>query len=407
MTLSSKSLSRRTVLKSGVALTSMLAAPGLLRAEPAPVKVGLLQPISGAFALDGDLAKIGAEFAIKEINDAGGIKALGGAKLELVIGDSRSNAEAGAQATEELQSAGVAAVLGGFASGIALTATQTASRYDLPFVVDCAVADTITERGLKNTFRFNPNFSMATSVALKNLVKLNDDAGKPIKTVAIVHEDGLFGSGLAKIMQEKLPPLGFQIVETIAHPTPARDMTNVVLRLRALNPDLIVPSHYFNEFVLMARTLQQQRVRPKGIYAVFGGAASSYRFVNEFPEAAQGVMDCNHWGDPKSPITAKLRETVTAAGKFYAYNTPINYSLVKVFAQAVEKAGSADRAKIIEALAANEFDSGIMPYGKTKFDAKGQNTSALPLNTQVQGKDIKVIYPAEYADAKPVFPING
>lgn len=361
MTRISKSMSRRTVLKSGVALTSMLAAPGLLRAEPAPVKVGLLQPISGAFALDGDLAKIGAEFAIKEINDAGGIKALGGAKLELVVGDSRSNAEAGAQATEELQSAGVAAVLGGFASGIALTATQTAARYDLPFVVDCAVADTITERGLKNTFRFNPNFSMATAVALKNLVKLNDDAGKPIKTVAIVHEDGLFGSGLAKIMQEKLPPLGFQIVETIAHPTPARDMTNVVLRLRALNPDLIVPSHYFNEFVLMARTLQQQRVRPKGIYAVFGGAASSYRFVNEFPEAAQGVMDCNHWGDPKSPITAKLRETVTAAGKFYAYNTPINYSLVKVFAQAVEKAGSADRAKIIEALAANEFDSGIMP----------------------------------------------
>ncbi|MDU6751087.1 MAG: ABC transporter substrate-binding protein, partial [Bradyrhizobium sp.] len=315
--------------------------------------------------------------------------------------------EAGAQPTEELQSAGVAAVLGGFASGIALTATQTAARYDLPFVVDCAVADTITERGLKNTFRFNPNFSMATAVALKNLVKPNDDAGKPIKTVAIVHEDGLFGSGLAKIMQEKLPPLGFQIVETIAHPTPARDMTNVVLRLRALNPDLIVPSHYFNEFVLMARTLQQQRVRPKGIYAVFGGAASSYRFVNEFPEAAQGVMDCNHWGDPKSPITAKLRETVTAAGKFYAYNTPINYSLVKVFAQAVEKAGSADRAKIIEALAANEFDSGIMPYGKTKFDAKGQNASALPLNTQVQGKDIKVIYPAEYAEAKPVFPING
>ncbi|MGJ4948073.1 ABC transporter substrate-binding protein [Bradyrhizobium sp. HKCCYLS20291] len=406
MTRHQNSPSRRTVLKSGVALTSMLAAPGLLRAEPAPVKVGLLQPISGAFALDGDLAKIGAEFAVKEINDAGGIKALGGAKLELVVGDSRSNAEAGAQATEELQSAGVVGVLGGFASGIALTATQTAARYDLPFVVDCAVADTITERGLKNTFRFNPNFSMATAVALKNLVKLNDDAGKPIKTVAIVHEDGLFGSGLAKIMQEKLPPLGFQIVETIAHPTPARDMTNVVLRLRALNPDLIVPSHYFNEFVLMARTLQQ-RVRPKGIYAVFGGAASSYRFVNEFPEAAQGVMDCNHWGDPKSPITAKLRETVTAAGKFYAYNTPINYSLMKVFAQAIEKAGSADRAKIIEALAANEFDSGIMPYGKTKFDAKGQNTSALPMNTQVQGKDIKVIYPAEYAEAKPVFPING
>jgi branched-chain amino acid transport system substrate-binding protein len=402
-----KPVSRRAVLKGGAALTMMVATPGVLRAEPAPVKVGLLQPISGAFALDGDLAKIGAEYAVKEINDAGGIKALGGAKLELVIGDSRSNAEAGAQATEDLQGAGVSAVLGGFASGIALTATQAAARYGLPFVVDCAVADTITERGLKNTFRFNPNFSMATELALKNLVKLNNNAGKPAKTVAIVHEDGLFGSGLAKLMQEKLPPLGFEVLESIAHPTPARDMSNVVLRIRSLNPDLVVPSHYFNEFVLFARTLQQQRVRPKGIYAVFGGAASSYRFVNEFPEAAQGVMDCNHWGDPKNPITTKLRDAVTAAGKFYAYNTPINYSLVHVFAQAVEKAGSADREKIIASLAGNEFDSGIMPYGKTKFNDKGQNTSALPLNTQVQGKDIKVIYPADYAEAKPVFPING
>jgi branched-chain amino acid transport system substrate-binding protein len=399
--------SRREVLLGSAAVASMLAAPRVLRAEPASIKVGLLQPISGAFALDGDLAKVGAEYAVKEINEAGGIKPLGGAKLELVIGDSRSNAEAGAQATEELQGAGVSAVLGGFASGIALTATQAAARYDLPFLVDCAVADAITERGLKNTFRFGPNFSLATGTALKSLVKLNDDAGKPAKTVVIVHEDGLFGSGLAKVMQDKLPGLGFEVLESIAHPTPARDMSNVVLRVRSLNPDLIIPSHYFNEFVLFARTLQQQRVRPKGIYAVYGGAASSYRFVSEFPEAAQGIMDCNHWADPKNPTTAKLHEVVAASGKFYAYNTPINYSLVHVFAQALEKAASGDRAKITQVLASAEFDSGVMPYGKTKFDDKGQNVNALTLNTQVQGQDIKVILPADYAEAKPVFPSNA
>jgi branched-chain amino acid transport system substrate-binding protein len=81
--------------------------------------------------------------------------------------------------------------------------------------------------------------------------------------------------------------------------------------------------------------------------------------------------------------------------------------LIHVFAQAVEKAASADRAKITQVLATGEFESGVMPYGKTKFDAKGQNTSARTLNTQVQGGDIKVIYPTEYAQAKPIFPING
>ncbi|RAI02972.1 ABC transporter substrate-binding protein [Acuticoccus sediminis] len=399
--------SRRTVLKSGVAAAAVLAAPGILRAQsPAPVKVGLLQPISGAFALDGDLARIGAEQAVKEINEAGGIKALDGAPIELVVGDSRSNAEAGAQATEDLNAAGVAGVLGGFASGIALTATQAASRYNLPYIVDCAVSDTITQRGLKNTFRFNPNFSMATDTALKNLVKLNDDAGKPAKTVALVHEDGLFGSGLATIMKNRLPELGFEIIETISHPTPARDMSNVVLRLRSLRPDLVIPSMYYNEFVLLARTMQQQRVKPMGVYAVFGGAASSYRFVNEFPEAAEGVMDCNHWGDPKNPKSAELKTIVEEQGKFYAYNTPINYSVVKVFAQALEKAGSTDKEAIIEALSTQEFESGVMPYGMSKFDETGQNTSALPLNTQVQGGDINVIYPEEFAQAAPVFPAN-
>lgn len=398
--------SRRAVLKGGaVAAVGLLAAPRILRAQPASVKIGLLQPLSGFLAQAGDLAKIGAEYAVKEINDAGGIKALGGAPLELIVGDSRSNAEAGAQATEELNSAGVVAIGGGFASGITLTATQAAARYDLPFLVDSAVADSITQRDLKNTFRFGPNFSMATDIALANLVKLNDAAGKPAKTVALVHEDGLFGSGLAKLMQDKLPGLGFEIVAVLSHPTPARDMSNIALQLRSLKPDLIIPSHYYNEFVLLARTLQQQRVKPKGIYAIFGGAASSFQFVSEYPEAAEGVFDCNHWGDPSNPVDAALKKTVEDQGKFFAYNTPINYSLVKVLAQAVEKAGKADRAAVTEALAGSEFESGVMPYGMTRFDASGQNGSALPLNTQVQGGDIKVIYPEAYAQAEPKFPV--
>ena len=406
MTSMFKSPSRRAVLRGGAAAAvTVLAAPRVLRAQPAAVKLGLLQPMSGFLAQAGDLARIGAEYAVKEINDAGGIQALGGAPVELIVGDSRSNAEAGAQATEELNSAGVVAIGGGFASGISLTATQAAARYDLPFLVDSAVADSITQRDLANTFRFGPNFTMATEVALANLVKLNDAAGKPTKTVALVHEDGLFGSGLAQIMQDKLPGLGFEIVEVISHPTPARDMSNVALRLRSLQPDLIIPSHYYNEFVLLARTLQQQRVKPKGIYAIFGGAASSYQFVSEYPEAAEGVFDCNHWGDPSNPTDAALKKEVEAQGKFFAYNAPINYSLVKVLVEAVEKAGAADRAAVIEQLASAEFASGVMPYGMTKFDASGQNASALPLNTQVQNGEIKVIYPADYAQAEPNFPV--
>ena len=85
--------------------------------------------------------------------------------------------------------------MGGFASPICLAATQAAARYDLPYIVDVGVTDAIVQRDLKNTFRFAPGFGTVSHTALDNLVKLNDAAGKPAKTVILVHEDGLFGWG--------------------------------------------------------------------------------------------------------------------------------------------------------------------------------------------------------------------
>jgi branched-chain amino acid transport system substrate-binding protein len=399
-------LDRRTLLKGATAGAAVLAAPGILRAQPAAIKVGILQPVTGALAQDGQLGQLGAELAIKAINDAGGIKSLGGAKIQMVFGDARSSPEGGTQEVERMQAEGVVAIVGGFASPICLAATQAASRYDLPYIVDVGVSDQIVSRGLKNTFRFGPGFGVVTRAAIDNLVKLNDAAGKPAKTVVLVHEDGLFGSGLAKLMQTRLPEHGFEVLETIAHPTPARDMSNVALQIRAKNPDLVIPSSYYNEFVLLARTMQQQRIRPKGIYAVLNGAASNFRFVKEFPDAAANVMDCNHWYDPRKAEALALRKVVEEQGRFFTYNVALNYSCVKLLADALERAGAADRGKVTEALTGSNFSGHIMPYGATKFE-NGQNTGAAPVNTQVQGNDIKVIFPEAFADAKPVFPVRA
>jgi branched-chain amino acid transport system substrate-binding protein len=396
-------IDRRTILKSAAAGAALVASPAVLRAQAAAIKIGILQPVTGALAQDGEHGKLGAEIALAEINAAGGIKSMGGAKLEMVFGDARSNPEAGTQEVERMQSEGVAAIVGGFASPICLAASQAASRYDIPYIVDVGVSDQIVKRGLKNTFRFGPGFGSVTNAALDNLVKINEAAGKPAKTVVIVHEDGLFGSGMAKLLGAELPKRGFQVLETIAHPTPSRDMANVALRIRALNPDLVIPSSYYGEFVLLARTMQQQRIKPKAIYAVLNGAASNFRFVKEFPDAANLVMDCNHWADPRKAKTVEVKALAEKAGKFWLYNTPLNYSSVKLLADAIERAGSADRVKIIEALNASTFADHIMPYGPTKF-VEGQNMGAQAVNTQVQGGDIKIVFPTEFANAKPVFP---
>jgi branched-chain amino acid transport system substrate-binding protein len=398
---------RRTVLSGAAATLAAIAAPSIGRGQsPAPIKIGILQPVTGALAMDGEFGRSGAELAIANINAVGGIRSLGGARLETVFGDARSTPEAGVQEVERMQGDGVVAVVGGFASPICLAASQAAARYDLPYLVDVGVTDQIVQRGLKNTFRFAPGFGICARVAVENLVRINEAAGKPAKTVALVHEDGLFGSGLAKLMQTELPKYGFEIVETIAIPTPSRDLSNVVLRLRALNPDLVIPSTYYGETVLLARTMQQQRVRPKGVYSVLNGAASNMRFVREYPEAADKIMDCNHWHDSRNPKNAALRKRLEDAGKQWNYNTPLNYSSVALLADAIERAGSTDRAKLIEALGSSTFAGHLMPYGPTRF-VDGQNQGAAPVSTQVQDGTIKVVFPEAFSEAKPIFPARA
>ena len=401
-------VNRRRFLQSAAlgaaAAAGALPVPAVLRAQGASIKVGVLHPVSGALSYSGQQGRIGAQLAIEEINAAGGIKSHGGARIEAVLGDAQSTPDGGNAEVEKMNAAGVAAVVGGYASGICLAASQTAARYDLPYLVDVGVVDSIVTRGLKNTFRFGPGFGVIAKTALDNLVLINEQAGNPAKTVMVVHEDSAFGAGLAKLLNAQLPERGFQILETISHPTPTRDFNNVALKIKANNPDLVVPANYYNEYVLLARTMQQQRIRPKGIYSVLGGAASSYKFVKEFPEAARFLMDCNHWFDPKNAKALALKKKVEDKNEFYTYEVYMNYSCVLLLAEALERAASADRPKIIAALESSTFTGHVMPYGPTKF-VNGQNQGAAPVNTQVLGNDIQVILPATFASAKVVFPM--
>ncbi len=399
-------LDRRSILSAAAAGTALAAfgAPSVLKAQAAAVKVGVLHPVTGAIAFSGNQGRQGALLAIEDINRRGGIKAMGGAKIEPLLADAQSRPDVGAAEVDKLHEAGAAAIVGPFASGIALATTQAAARHNLPHIVDVGVVDQIVQRGLANTFRFGPGLATIVDVALDNLVRINDAAGKPSKTVMIIHEESAFGSGMATALNQRLPGLGFEVVETIRHANPTRDFSNIVLRVQARKPDLIIPSNYYDEYVLFARALQQNRIQAKGIYSILGGGASSYRFVKEFPQAAEFVMDCNHWFDPRKEASWTLKERVEKMGLFFTYEVFLAYSCMLLLADAIERAGSANREAIIAALASSTFGDHIMPYGPTKF-VGGQNQGARPVVTQVLQKDIKLIYPLEFAAGNVVYPI--
>ena len=396
---------RRFIAQAGAA-ASALAFPIVGGAQPRAVKVGVLHPVTGALAYSGQQCREGALMAIEDINKAGGIKSLGGAKIEALLGDAQSTPAAGTAEIEKMNEAGVSAVVGAFASAICLATTQAAAKYNLPHIVDVGVADQIVERGLQNTFRFGPGYRKCAEVAVANLHVLNTAAGKPARTVMIIHEESLFGTGTANLLSRELPGYGYEVKEVIKHANPTRDFNNIVLRMKAVNPDIVIPANYYNEYALLVRTMQQQKVTPKAIYSVLGGAASSYKFVKEFPDAANGIIDCNHWFNPKDKRSAELRKRAEAKGLFFSYEMFMTYTAMRLLADALERAKSTDRAAIIAALEGSTFSDHIMPYGPTKF-VNGQNQGAQPLMTQVVKGDIKVIIPRDYRETDPIFPLKA
>ena len=395
---------RRQFLVNTAALAASAALPLGARGQGAPVKVGILHPVTGFLAYSGGLSRLGARMAVEDINAAGGIKALGGTKLEAVLADAQSKPEVGAAEVEKLNEQGVSAIVGAYASAICLATTQAAAKHGIPHVVDVGVADQIVQRGLRNTFRFAPGYKTCTDAAVASLQALNNGAGRPAKTVMIIHEESLFGTGTANLLAKQLPPLGFEVKDVIKHANPTRDFNNVVLRVKAANPDIVIPANYYNEYALFVRTMKQQNVAPKAIYSVLGGAASSYKFVKEFADAADGVLDVNHWFNPKDKRAWALKKRVDAMdGQFFTYEVYLNYTAVHLLADAIERARSAKREDIIAALEKSSWNDHFMPFGPTRF-VNGQNEGARPLMMQVLKNDIRVVLPESHAETKPVFP---
>lgn len=398
---SRSSLSRRTVLKAGAA-TTVLGAPGLLLAQAAPVKIGLIHPVSGALAYSGGQGRLGCQWAIDEINAAGGIKALGGAKLQAVLGDSQSRPEVGVSEVERMHQEAVAAYVGCFSSAIALPATQAAAKYNTPFMIDVGVSDAITSRGLKNVFRLAPGNGKCVDDAFAGLAEVNKAAGNVAKSVVLVHEDSEFGTSTARLLQSKISGINLEVKEVLKHATPTRDFSNLVLRIKSLKPDLVIISNYQNEYVLLARTMYQQKVDVAGMFSVLGGGFN-YKLVKEQPDVAQYMMDFNHWYNPRSAKAKDMRKAVEAKGGLFTFEVYCGYNAVKCYVDAVERARSADKDKVIAALEASTWSDHFMPYGPTKF-VNGQNSGGRAALLQASKTDIDVVWPSEFAEEKPIFP---
>ena len=239
------------------------------------VKVGVLLPFSGPVAPIGRSARQGLDFAVKEVNEGGGIRSLGGAKIKLIYADTRGDPKIGMSEAERLILMDKASVLlGAYQSSVTMTSTQVAERNKVPFLTLIAVADPITERGFKYVFRVNEKSSWPGDRLIKYFYETGKQTGRPLKTLGLLYENTEYGQSSAKSWKKAAEKYGFQVVLDEPYPHGITDITPIILKFKNANPDAVLNVSYVSDIILIVKALAESRWRPKAFYAAGGSKMS-------------------------------------------------------------------------------------------------------------------------------------
>ncbi|HWV96446.1 MAG TPA: ABC transporter substrate-binding protein [Xanthobacteraceae bacterium] len=398
----SAELNRRTLL-AGTA--SLLAAPIVARpgfAQGKTVNVGVIMPLSGANAQFGINSRNGIELVADEINAAGGIKALGGAKINLIVADSTSTpTTAGTVAQRLITQNDVTAILGAFASSLTLAISEVTERRDIPLLT-MSFADQITGRGYKNIFQVVAKASVIGKAQFDYTMAIAEAAGSKISKIAIMYEDTAYGSAQANGLRAGAKAANVEVVMDDAYPLGITDTTPLINKLRASGAQAVFPVSYLNDSLLIIRTMRQQKIDIPAI----GGAAGYVipDFEKGLGEFAENVLSINLSNYDLAPdLTARFQKRF---GYFMVHEALEHAVALDVLVQAIEKAKSAKAEDVSAALRGAKFTGGwakAMTGGAVEFDDTGLNVLSVPVMVQWRNKELVTVWPKEYAKAKAVW----
>jgi branched-chain amino acid transport system substrate-binding protein len=404
------------------ALLLGVAAFGSASAQEKTVKIGALYPLSGQVAKSGEDTLNAIKLAVQIVNTANpdsklpfgktaGLPNLGGAKLELVAADHQGSPEIGAAEAERLiVQEKVVALLGAFHSSVAATSSQVAERSQIPYLSGESEATTLTERKFKYFFRTTPSSRTQAQDFFTFLRELNKSGAEPVKTVAIVSENTLWGQEFAKSVEGYFKDFPeFTLATKVTYAQGTTDVSSEVQRLIAAKPDVVMHASYDAEAILFAKTYKSFGFQPKGIMAI-GAAFGSGAFRTALGEDANYFLVREHWARDLAAKNALIEEV----GKLYekTYGKPMDGTPARAFqativlADAINRAGSADPAKIRRALAETNLgaDQLVMPWEGVRFDEQGQNTLTRGIFIQTQRGAPATVWPFDFAQAKLVWP---
>jgi branched-chain amino acid transport system substrate-binding protein len=387
---------RRDFLKTAggaMAAGAVAAFPLRLRAAE-PVNIGALYPVTGSLAQIGQGCVAAAKLAVEMVNDAGGIKSLGGAKLNLIVSDVQSDTTVTRTETDRLISGNkLSAIHGCFASALTLIASEVAERAKVPLLTGSS-SDQLNKG---RTFTFTP-FARASQFALAQLQMSKLVGDKP--KVAVIFENTAFGTSTSNGLRELAPGEGVEIVLFEPYSAGFTDAGPLINKVKSSGANALFSVSYLNDLILIVRTVKQVGLN----VAINGGSGGFvipdfYKNVGKLAEGLQGVAHWNHdMNDNAQKVNAEYKKRT---GEFLFEYAGGLVAQTFMIADALERAASTDPQKVREALATLDVSSGyaaMCPGGKVKFGPDGKNIHAHPVGVQWQNGDLASVFPQ--ADAR-------
>src|ERR1700751_5597006 len=412
-------ISRRNILLGATASAALLPMP--LRAQTSDAGIGVIYPLSGASAQIGVDAQKAFDTAAEIINKnfdfdlplarGEGLPGLGGAKLRLVFADHQADPQKGrAEAERLITQEKVCAIIGTYQSAVAVTVSQICERYQIPFISADNSSPSLHRRGLKFYFRAAPHDEMFSG-AMFDFFDAMKKKGTKIDTLSLFHEDTIFGTDSGNAQLKLAGERGYKVVSDIKYRANSPSLSAEVQQLKAANADVLMPSSYTTDGILLVKTMAELGYKPSAIVAQDAGF-SEKALYDAVGDKLEGVISRGSFSldlAAKRPSVGKINEMLKArSGKDINDLTSREFMGLIIMAEAINRAKSIDGDKIREAMAPTEIpgQQTIMPWKRVKYDEMGQNNDANPVLLQYLAGKFVTIFPMEVAVSEAVWPMK-
>jgi branched-chain amino acid transport system substrate-binding protein len=403
-------ISRREFIKTtAVAAASTTIGPRVAGAQGKEVLLAAVVALTGTNAAWGQRTWNAFQLGCDLVNEQGGIKAMGGAKIKYIVADTESKPEVAGSQTEKVVQRGAAAITGTNQSAATIVATQIAEREHVPFVCATDVDPLITSRGFKYTFRTSPLVAAYAADLLGYIKELGEKTGKPAKKLAILSENSIVGQSSVEGSTKVAKQLGYEVVAGDTYDAAkTQNFASYISKYKGGGVDVVIGHNKPSDAILITRTMKELNYNPMAYGGILGGHVST-EYVNALGPDADNVLATTSWSaDADIPGLKELAKKYlerfkepmdsTSAGGFTAFS---------VVWDSLERAGTADRKQLRDAIAATQLKTGEKMYMQlrgAKFTPTGENERAGGLVFVIKSKEWVTVAPKEFAKASATFP---